>query len=238
LILRIIDVMRKKISLIILLAVAVTLLFTGCKKAEKPPEILTDQDGNTYKTVTIGKQVWMVDNLQTTTLNDGTAIPLVEDASGWSNLTTPGYCWYNNDESSFKAAYGALYNGYTVTTDKLCPAGWHVPEKPEWQELRDFLGDSTKGGGRLKEEGTTHWLSPNTGADNGSGFTARGAGIRYFESTFSSVLSFTSFSSATVTGNDELWYTGLFYAEADFLMDHRNKKYGLSVRCLKDYVSP
>jgi len=230
--------MRQQISLILLLAVAVTHLFTGCKKAEKPPEILTDQDGNTYKTVTIGNQVWMAENLQTTSLNDGTAIPPVEDASGWSNLTTPGYCWYNNDESSFKAAYGALYNGYTVTTGKLCPAGWHVPEKQEWQELRDFLGDSTKVGGRLKEAGTTHWLSPNTGADNSSGFTARGAGIRYFESTFSSVLSFTSFSSATVTGNDELWYTGLFYAEADFLMDHRNKKYGLSVRCLKDHVSP
>ena len=230
--------MRKSISLFILIVAAVTLLFNWCKKAEKPPEILIDPDGNTYKTVTIGKQVWMAENLQTTTLNDGTVIPPVEDTLLWSNLTTPGYCWYNNDASSFKAAYGALYNGYAVTTGKLCPAGWHIPEKQEWMELRDFLGDSATCGSKLKEAGTAHWLTPNTGADNSSGFTARGAGIRYFEGSFSSVLSLTSFSSATLTENNELWYTGLYYAGADFLIDHRNKNYGLSVRCLKGYVSP
>jgi len=97
------------------------------------------------------------------------------------NLTTPGFCWYNNDSVSFKETYGALYNGYTINTWNICPAGWHVPEKQEWLTLRDFLGDSLTGGGKLKETGTSHWLSPNTGADNSSGFTALGGGIRYFE---------------------------------------------------------
>ena len=229
--------MKNKISLFIFITVVFILLLPACKKAEKPSEQLTDQDGNIYKIITIGTQVWMAENLKSTTLNDGSEIPLIEDTAGWSNLTTPGYCWYNNDEGSFKDAYGALYNGYTVSTGKLCPSGWHIPERQEWLVLRDFLGDSTVGGGKLKEVGTDHWLAPNTGADNTSGFTARGSGIRYFEGSFSSILSFSSLWSSTITEIDEKWYTGLFYAGADFLIDHRNNKNGFSVRCLKDQVS-
>lgn len=229
--------MRNKILLYIFIGVAFTLLTISCKKGDKPLEVVTDQEGNRYNTITIGNQVWMAENLRTTILNDGSEIPLVENADIWSNLTSPGYCWYNNDEASFKDAYGALYNGYTIITEKLCPSGWHIPERQDWQALRNFLGDSTAVGGKLKESGTIHWLSPNTGADNSSGFTGRGSGIRYFEGTFSSILSFSSLWSSTITQTDELWYTGLFYAGADFLMDHRNEKYGFSVRCLKNQVS-
>lgn len=71
---------------------------------------VTDIDGNVYYTVTIGSQVWMAENLKTTKHNDGTAIPLVTDPTQWGNLTTPGYCWNNNDETTYKNTYGALYN--------------------------------------------------------------------------------------------------------------------------------
>ena len=91
------------------------------------PLTATDIDGNVYHTVTIGTQVWMVENLKTTRYNDGSPIPLVTDSSYWSNLTTPGYCWYNNDTTN-KNTYGALYNWYTVNTGKLAPqAGMYLP---------------------------------------------------------------------------------------------------------------
>jgi uncharacterized protein (TIGR02145 family) len=226
--------MRKNSSSLILILVVITLFTTGCRKQDKPGVPLSDIEGNTYKTVKIGTQVWMAENLKTTILNDGTDIPLITDADSWGNLSTPGFCWYNNDGASFKDTYGALYNGYTINTGKLCPAGWHVPEKEEWLQLRDFLGDSLKGGGNLKEAGTAHWLSPNKGADNSSGLTALGAGIRYFEGTFASILSYSCIWSATQFASDDEWYTGLYLNDSAFSIDHRNKKNGFSVRCLKD----
>jgi uncharacterized protein (TIGR02145 family) len=233
-VLRIIAKMRKKSSSLIQILVIVLLFSPGCRKEDKPGVPLSDIEGNTYKTVKIGNQVWMAENLKTTILNDGTDVSLITDADAWGNLSTPGFCWYNNDGASFKNIYGALYNGYTINTGKLCPAGWHVPEKEEWLVLRDFLGDSLKGGGKLKETGTAHWLSPNKGADNSSGLTALGAGIRYFEGTFASVLSYTCIWSATQVANDDEWYTGLYFNDSAFSIDHRNKKNGFSVRCLKD----
>jgi uncharacterized protein (TIGR02145 family) len=224
----------KKNSIYLILQVALALFSTGCRKPDKPVSPLTDIEGNIYKTVKIGTQTWMAENLKTSRFNNGTYIPLISDADAWDNLTTPGFCWYNNDSVSFKDLYGALYNGYTINTWNICPAGWHVPEKQEWLILRDFLGDSLSGGGKLKEAGTFHWLSPNTGADNSSGFTALGSGIRYFEGTFSSILSFTSFWSASGLSNDDSWYIGLYFNDSAFKTDHINKKYGFSVRCLKD----
>lgn len=226
--------MKEKILTIMFILAAVVLFSISCKKDEMPAEIITDIEGNNYKTVKIGNQVWMAENLKTTRFSDGTDIPLTKDAIDWGNLTTPGYCWYNNDAESFRDTYGAIYNGYTVVTGKLCPDGWHVPEMKEWLTLREFLGDSVNGGGKLKESGTAHWLSPNKGADNNAGFTALPAGIRYFEGTFASMLSFTSMWSSTEIANDDEWYSALYFADAAFITDHRNKKHGFSVRCIKD----
>ena len=100
----------------------------------------TDADGNTYSTVTIGTQVWMASNLKTTKYKDGTAIPLVIDNVDWSNISTPGYCWYNNNEAAIKNTYGALYNWYAVNTGIFCPTGWHVPTVLEWRTVGSFLG--------------------------------------------------------------------------------------------------
>ncbi len=213
---------------------ALSILGLKCSKEESSPDPIKDIEGNTYKTVKIGTQVWMAENLKTTKYNDGTEIPLVTTPVDWNDLKAPGFCWYNNDEATYKDPYGALYNGYAVDTGKLCPAGWHVPAREEWQLLRDFLGDTIKGGGKLKEAGTTHWLSPNKGADNSSCFTALPAGIRYFEGTFASVLSYTCIWSSTETGIDDKWYIALYFGDASLIMDHRTKNHGFSVRCVKD----
>jgi uncharacterized protein (TIGR02145 family) len=132
------------------------------------PEIVKDIDGNEYLTVNIGNLTWMVENLKTTRYNDGTAIPLVTDNVAWNALTTPGYCWYNNDSISYKNTYGALYNWYAVNTAKLAPAGWHVATQAEWLQL---VGS----GNSLKEAGNSHW---STGGTNLTGFTALPGGFR------------------------------------------------------------
>jgi uncharacterized protein (TIGR02145 family) len=108
-------------------------------------QTVTDIDGNVYNTITIGTQVWMKENLRTTKYNDGTAIPLVTDSISWSNLESPGYCWYNNDSAAYANKYGALYNWFTVDTasnggKNVCPSCWRVPRYTEWIALADTLG--------------------------------------------------------------------------------------------------
>ena len=142
-----------------------------------------DIDGNIYKTVQIGTQTWMAENLKTTRYNDGSLIPYVIDLIDWAQLiefekfvecpqlTAGAYYWFDNDSSN-KDIYGAIYNWYAVDRGNLCPTGWHVPTDAEWIKLERFLGGTQVAGGKLKESGTTHWLSPNKGATNESGFTA------------------------------------------------------------------
>jgi len=152
-------------------------LVSGCDKGKEIPEEVLDIDGNIYHTVTIGNQVWLVENFKSTKYNDGTSIPLVTGNTEWINLSTPGYCWYDNDITN-RETYGALYNWYAGQTNKLCPTGWHVPSDSEWTTLTDFLGGESTAGGKLKETGTIHWDTPNTGATNESGFTSLPGGFR------------------------------------------------------------
>jgi uncharacterized protein (TIGR02145 family) len=217
------------IILMVLLALAIS-----CSKIGESSDTVTDIDGNIYKTIQTGSQVWMAENLKTSRYNDGTEIPLITDTTAWKNLSSPGYCWYNNDETTFKSPYGALYNGFTVSTGKLCPAGWHIPANEEWLQLRDFLGDTLNAGGRIKEAGTRHWFMPNKGADNSSGFTALASGIRYFEGTFSAISYYTGFWSDTGFGYDEEWFINLYFGDAVFNLSHATKNYGFSVRCIKN----
>jgi uncharacterized protein (TIGR02145 family) len=226
-------IMKEKIPSLILILAALVTIMTGCRKAEKPLNPVVDIDGNAYKTVNINNRLWMTENLRTTRYNDGGNIPLTTDADKWNNLKSDGFCWYNND-SSYKDTYGALYNGYAIVTGNLCPAGWHVPSIEEWRELSMALGDSVKAGGKMKEAGTDHWLTPNKGADNSSGFNGLPAGIRYFEGTFSSIQTYTAIWSSTEVSGDELWSAGLYYADSGLTLNHKSKKYGFSVRCRKD----
>jgi uncharacterized protein (TIGR02145 family) len=197
-----------------------------------------DMDGNMYNTVTIGDQVWMKENLKTTRYNDGTAIPLVTDGTTFIHLGSAAYCWYNNDEATYKNDYGALYNQYAVNTGKLCPAGWHVPSWEEFEKLRDYLGGTSVAGGKLKESGTAHWASPNTGATNESGFTALPGGGMYGDPADPSENTPGEFR---LIGESGAWWST---TESRWLILSNNSGaweygwyipwFGFSVRCLKD----
>ena len=191
---------------------------------------LADYDGRLYKTIQIGAQTWMAENLKTTKLNDGTEIPFVTNENAWMELTTPGYCWYNNDS----VAYGALYNWYTINTEKLCPSGWHVPSDEEWTVLTDYLGGQNVSGGKMKETGITHWNNPNVGATNESGFTAIPSGYRYRGGVFSAMGAYGYWWTSDPASSTDAYYRDTYYGYIFTDRSGTNKKSGLSVRCLKD----
>ena len=195
---------------------------------------LTDQEGNIYKTVTIGEQTWMAENLRTTKYNDGTSIPCVTDDDQWMNTTTGQYCNYNNTtDAKTIATYGRIYDWNAVITAKLCPSGWHIPSDTEWEDLRDTIGGSSVAGGKLKETGTTHWDSPNSGATNETGFTALPAGSRNTDGTFENLGRWGGFFSSTEKyGYASDWF---IYSYNDDLSNLTcDKTVGVSVRCVKD----
>jgi uncharacterized protein (TIGR02145 family) len=196
---------------------------------------ISDADNNTYNIIKISDQVWMTENLKTTKYNDGTNIPLVTDNTAWANLDAPGYCWYNNDSSSYAQIYGALYNWLTVEAGKLCPTGWHVPTDAEWTTLTDYVGGTSVAGGKLKETGITHWKSPNTGATNETGFTALPGGYRnYYEGAFNSIGNIGVWWSKSEYNTDSAWGRRMRYNYSDVSKAGYDKAMGFSVRCVRD----
>lgn len=216
------------------------LLFHSCKKEDDTT--IRDGDRNVYTSVQIGTQVWLVENLKTTKFNDGTSIGNVTDNTEWASLTSSAYCWYNNDASTNKNPYGALYNWYTLTIGKLCPSGWHVPTDTEWTDLFTYLGGGIIAMGKLKETGTTHWLSPNTGATNETGFTALPGGYRGINGNFGSVDGYGNigsiggwWSSTHTNDNRFAWVHAITYDEAYDVSRYDNMMIcGFSIRCVKD----
>jgi uncharacterized protein (TIGR02145 family) len=216
------------------------LLFTmtGCKKSTTPnnnnTNTFTDsRDGNVYHTITIGTQVWMLENLR--------YLPSVIGPTTVS-YTTPYYYVYDYDGTSISAAkssvnyttYGVLYNWEAAKTAP--PSGWHLPTDDEWTQLINFLGGETIAGSKLKEAGTTHWLSPNAGATNESGFTALPGGFTE-----------DMFGSFTLINDSGAWWTSTQYFSTDLawvrniasysneaLHGYFYKSIGCSVRCIKD----
>jgi uncharacterized protein (TIGR02145 family) len=195
---------------------------------------IKDIEGNVYKTVTIGTQTWMAENLRTTKYNDGTEIPVVKDNLDWSKLTTPGYSWYNNDSGEYKDSYGALYNWYAVNTNKLCPAGWHVSSDAEWVALATFLEGGNDVGGKLKESGTKHWKIPNEGATNESNFNALPGGYRTFEGIFNFIGVSGYWWSSTEYNEASVLFWNLRYKSGGTFKYRSEKNCGFSVRCIKD----
>jgi uncharacterized protein (TIGR02145 family) len=201
----------------------------------------TDGDGNNYPISKIGTQIWMAENLKTTKYNDGTAIPNVTNGSEWAGLTTPAWCWYNNNIGN-KDVYGALYNWYVVKTVKLCPSGWHVPTDAEWHQLVLSLdpnavlsqAESEIAGNKLKEEGTKHWASPNTGATDETGFTALPGGNRRYDGLFSGPTGNGNWRTASEYDSTHVWYRYMFYYSGYVYRNITNKQAGYSVRCIKD----
>jgi len=196
---------------------------------------MTDQDGNVYKTVTIGTQTWMAENLRTTKYNDGTDIPLVTDDKEWYDLTTGAYSNYNNTNNiDTIATYGRLYNWYAVNTGKLAPKGWHIPTDAEWATLLTYLGSENVAGGKLKETGTKHWNSPNIAATNETGFTALPGGLRSSNGSFTNIGNYGFWWSATENSNIYAWNRIMYNISSNVGINYNNKKFGFSVRCVKD----
>ncbi len=189
-----------------------------------------DQEGNKYRTIAIGTQIWTAENLKSTKLNDGTEIPFVPDVTKWADLTSPGYCWYNNDS----VGYGAIYNWYTVNTGKLCPEGWHVPGDDEWTVLTDFLGGKNVAGGSMKETGNSHWLTPNTGATNASGFTGLPSGYRNYAGGFNNIGKYAFWWSSTEWSSAGSWYRDVYYGYESVDRSNSSMNSGATVRCIKD----
>jgi uncharacterized protein (TIGR02145 family) len=197
-------------------------------------QTVIDYDGNMYDTLLLGSQVWLKQNLKTTHNSTGSYISQVTDSSAWVNLVTGGRCYYNNDSSAMDSVYGPLYNWYAVMDPNLCPVGWHVPTNAEWQQLETFLGGNQVAGGAMKEAGTLHWVNPNTAATNSSGFSGLPGGCRtntgIFEFIFENGLWWTS----TSYNSSSAW--GLYLWNQSPAVEHDPvwKKYGMSVRCMKN----
>ena len=207
---------------------------------------VTDFDGNVYNTITIGSQVWTVQNLKTTHYRNGTTIPNVTDNTAWAALSTGAYCNYNNDVANV-AIYGRLYNWYAATdANNIAPAGWHLPSYTEYETLINYLGGLNIAGGKAKEAGLEHWLSPNAGADNSSGFTALPAGSRYYlyngpTSAFLHLGYSDAWWTSTSSGTNNArfteteWYNTYFF-RSGFLggIGYYDKRTGYSIRLVKD----
>jgi uncharacterized protein (TIGR02145 family) len=201
--------------------------FTG-QKGE-----MTDKEGNTYKTIGIGTQIWMAENLRSTKLNDSTAILIITDSLEWINANEPALCWFNND-TSMNIPYGILYNYHAVNSGKLCPTGWHIPTDLEWSILIERLGGSNVAGGKLKVIGTEYWNKPNTVATNSSMFNAVPSGVNW-SGTFSGFGRYCNWWSINKAEFEHIWTPSVWYNRAVILNDAPIKKSsGISVRCLKN----
>ncbi len=184
--------------------------------------------------IVIGTQQWMSKNLDVAFYRNGDPIPQVTDTTAWAGLTTGAWCYFAND-SIQGGKYGKLYNWYAVNDPRgLAPQGWHIPSDAEWTTLETTLGGASVAGEKMKETGTLNWTSPNTGANNNSGFLGLPGGYRYFDGTFSLVGNYGDWWSSTETSSTDAWYRVLYSTLGDLAKNSLNKQLGLSVRCIKD----
>lgn len=201
---------------------------------------IKDIDGNVYHTVKIGSQIWLVENLKTTKLNDGTNIYRATDYYGWSKLSQPAFCAYDKADMNIQT-YGALYNWYAVGTGKLAPKGWHVATNEEWKILTDFIGGYNIAGRKLKEKGAMHWNRDN-GTDE-SGFSALGGGRCTKDGGYGGVKADALWWTSSEISSDKAWARSLSDQGASLTSDvtfkgmfyeNDNKRCGYSVRCVKN----
>ncbi len=227
--------MKKSSAYLIVIAV---LLLSNCKKEDEPAFVhefgsFTDsRDGQVYKTIEIGNQTWFAENLAYEGAGEE-----ITDFEGWFlTATYEGWCYYENDKATYGGTYGILYQWGVASI--VCPDGWHLPTRAEWTTLSESLGGKYEAGGKLKEAGTSHWLSPNYGATNESGFTALPAGMKGAQNPhyFVFVGDYAHFWGAE---NDSAFamdvlvasWTDIFWVPYWY---DTHKSLGISVRCLKD----
>lgn len=203
---------------------------------------LSDQEGNVYKTIVIGSQEWMAENLNTSIYLNGEPIPNVTDSLMWPGLTSGAWCYYNNDSLN-KCPYGKLYNWYSVvsTTNKICPLGWHVPMDADWNSLINYFDSNAIGGmainsagGKLKSSCIQYWLNPNQDANNESGFSGLPGGYRYTDGSFSSIGTYGNWWGSWGGGYYGTWSRSLNANDGSASRHGNGKQFGLSIRCVKD----
>jgi len=197
-------------------------------------DTIFDIDGNSYRTVGIGSQIWMGENLRTRRLNDGTLIPEVLSDSIWDFNPHPAFCWYNNDSVYNKNIYGALYNYYSVNSELLCPIGWHVPKDSEWTVLVSFLGGSEKAGGKLKDYFSSFWRDPNNCYVNDYKFFALPGGRRIsYLGKFMNLRYEGHWWTSTSINDFNAYSRTIYYNNTHIYRHESNNGNGFSVRCIK-----
>ena len=199
---------------------------------------ITDVDGNTYKTVYIGTQQWMGENLKVSKYSDGTNFPNITDNKQWQKNITGAWSYYKNDDAN-NEKYGKLYNWYAVsrtsnTNKNVCPTGWHVPTDVEWKVLTDYLGGESEAGSKMKEVGTMNWSTPNSDATNMTMFTGLPGGIRNNNGDFSNNGDFGNFWSSSELNAGNAWYRYLGTSFGDANRNNNAKLTGMSIRCIRD----
>ena len=193
---------------------------------------MTDQQGNVYKTIVIGAQEWMAENIKTTIYRNGNAIANITDNTQWEGLTTGAWASYTND-SQFDCPYGKLYNWYAVADPRhVCPTGWHEPTDAEWTMLTDYLGGEAVAGGKMKT--ISGWQAPNQSATNESGFSGLPGGYRGSDGDFGIVGGYGLWWSSSESGTVNAWYRYLYYNDGGAYQGSSNRRSGVSVRCLRD----
>lgn len=217
---------RAKVQLILFVLIFV---FFSCEKPKE--DIIKDVEGNVYHTVVIGSQVWMSENLRTSKYYDGTSVPgfttLKED-----NFSLESYGRLYKWSSAMRGAVSSNSNPGVI--QGVCPTDWHLPSESEWKELADYLGGDTVAGGKMKEAGLVHWIEPNSGATNESGFTALPGGriYSYYHTGFRySGFWWSSAENSTISAK----CISLSAAVAEITFSASDKEAYLSVRCIRDY---
>ncbi|MDX9847122.1 MAG: FISUMP domain-containing protein [Tenuifilaceae bacterium] len=207
---------------------------------------VTDIEGNVYRTTIIGNQEWMAENLRTTKYNNSSSIPNVTGNSEWQILSTPAYCWYNNDQSTYGNLYGALYNWYAVNTGNLCPSGWRIPTDYEWKNLEGTVDSQYDVGDPVWDndgwrgyDASTRLKATNGWSNNGNGtddydFSALPGGYRLYHGGFYNVGYFSFWWNSTGIGATNAWARALSGEISSVLRFNYIISDGYSVRCLRD----
>ncbi len=210
-------------------------MFFGCEKEENKGTInygtVVDNDGNICKTVSIGSQEWMAEDLKSQTYQNGDEITFVPEQSVWKHLASGAFCYYETISNS--SSFGCLYNWYTVADERnICPRGWHVPDNADWGILSIEVGPDA--GIKLKESSIDYWAEWKYQNTNETGFTAIPNGVRTENITENGSRYSAGWWSSTSENESEAWFRYLAINETAIFTRPESKIWGIAVRCVKN----
>lgn len=216
---------------VIIFIFLVIFISVSCKKEQEvvttpiteTPNVLKDYDGNIYRTIQIGNQVWMAENFRGEHYIDGQSLP---------------NCFYDNDSTNL-TIYGRLYKWEGVVssagnTKKILPDGWRIPSLSDWQQLIAFLGGDSLAGGKMKSTGTQYWLAPNEGASNESDFSAVPAGFFRVDGVFMTLGEYACFMTSANINNYYTKVINLSKNSATAMIKEYLKQDAISIRCIRE----